>query len=284
METLALENAHLRMRISPQGAAVLSLDSLKYQQPVLRAGDGKAPGDCGLFPMLPLANRVEGNRFLLHGREIQLPESPVDKQFFLHGDGWLTLWEVAEHGDESCVLRLRKRHACGFDYQAEVVYQLSENALHVSLAVEHKGDEPMLYGGGVHPFFHFTPQSRARFSASGFWPEGESHLPEAWSDILPAEADFRTATYGTDGWLNSGYSGWSGRAVIEHEAMSVTLLAQTNWLMLFRMAGEPFLCLEPQSHPVNAHNLPGQPGLMLLSQGETWRFSTSILVNSTLIC
>lgn len=284
METLVLENAHLRMRVSPQGAAVLSLDSLVHLHPVLRAGEGNAPGDCGLFPMLPLANRVERNRFMLRGREIGLPQSPVDAQFFLHGDGWLALWDVAEHGRERCVLRLRKRHACGFDYQAEVIYLLSDNALHVSLEVEHKGEEQMLYGGGVHPFFHLTPQSRVQFSASGFWPEGESHLPEAWTDILPAQADFGTASYGTNEWLNVGYSGWNGRAIIEHEAMTVMLLAQTNWLMLFRMPGEPFICLEPQSHPVNAHNLPGQPGLVMLNKGESWRFSTSILVNPRIKC
>jgi aldose 1-epimerase len=34
-------------------------------------------------------------------------------------------------------------------------------------------------------------------------------------------------------------------------------------------AQAPFLCLEPVSHPVDAHNLPGQPGLVRLAQGES---------------
>jgi aldose 1-epimerase len=33
-------------------------------------------------------------------------------------------------------------------------------------------------------------------------------------------------------------------------------------------AEAPFLCLEPVSHPVDAHNLPGQPGLVRLEPGE----------------
>lgn len=283
-ETLLLENAHLRMRVALQGGAVLSLDSLTFHQPVLRAGRGETPGDCGLFPMLPLANRVEGNRFTLRGREIPLPESPADDTFFLHGDGWISLWEVAEHHREWCVLRLRQRHACGFDYQAELIYQLQDNALHISLSLTHLGEQPMLYGGGVHPFFCVTPQSQIQFSASGYWPEGEQHLPLAWTDTLPADADFTAPQYGAEAWLNVCYSGWNGRATIAHEQMCVTLCAPTSWLMLFRMPGEPFICLEPQTHPVNAPRSAGQPGLVMLTPGETWRFSTSILVNQRDAC
>lgn len=284
VETLLLENAYLRMRVALQGGAILSLDSLPHQQPVLRSGQGAFPGDCGLFPMLPLANRVAGNRFRLRGREVRLPDSLVDEQFFLHGDGWTEGWTLAEHGPQHCILHLRKQHACGFDYQAELRYQLGDGALEIRLSLTHLGESPMVYGGGLHPFFHFTPQSKIQFSASGYWPEGESHLPLAWTDRLPPEADFSLATGGEDRWLNVCYSGWNGTAVLHHPEMQVTLKAPANWLMLFRMAGEPFVCLEPQSHPVNAHHQPGQPGLVLLKKGEKWQFSTSILVNSCGIC
>lgn len=279
-----LENAHLRMRVTPAGGAVLSLDSLIHAAPVLRAGEGRAPGDCGLFPMLPLANRVEGNRFTLAGREIALPASAADGDFFLHGDGWLETWDPVAHSAAYCTMRLRRRHACGYDYQATLDYHLRGPALEISLTLQHLGERPMLYGGGLHPFFHFTPESTVQFGASGYWPEGERHLPQAWRDALPPEADFGAGQYGRDRWLNICYSGWSGRATICHPQMRVTLLAPPGWLMLFRQPGEPFLCLEPQSHPVNAHNMSGQPGLVLLQNEERWRFSTSIIINPALSC
>ncbi|HBR4693083.1 TPA: aldose 1-epimerase, partial [Klebsiella pneumoniae] len=50
------------------------------------------------------------------------------------------------------------------------------------------------------------------------------------------------------------------------------------WLMLFRMQGESFLCLEPQSHPVNAHNMDGQPGLRVLGAGEKLNFLLKIII------
>lgn len=274
-----LENAHLRMRVSPQGGTILSLDSLSCGLPVLRSGEGRSPGDCGLFPMLPVANRVAGNAFRLQGREVQLPSSLADSHFFLHGDGWLTRWDILERAEDYCLLQMRQRHPCGFDYCAELRYALRGSTLEITLNLTHLGDDPMLYGGGIHPFFALTPQSQIDFSASGYWPEGEQHLPCDWTDILPPEADFHFPQFGKDEWLNVGYSGWSGVARLRHPTMTVTLSAPTPWLMLFRMAGEPFVCLEPQSHPVNAHHMPGQPGLVMLAKGERWRFTTRIMVN-----
>lgn len=277
-DQLNLENAHLRMRVTPLGGMVLSLDSLDHHMPVLRAGNGHLPGDGALFPMLPLANRVRDNRFTLRGQVISLPESPVDRDYFLHGDGWLQRWKVVTAEAASCQLMLRSRHPCGFDYQAVLTYTLDGDALKMTLAMAHHGDSPMLYGAGFHPFFHFTAHSQAQFSASGYWPEGEGHLPLAWQDTLPPHADFSHAQPGTDDWLNVGYSGWSGQATIWHPAMTVTLTASTPWLMLFRQPGESFLCLEPQTHPVNAHQMPGQPGLRMLSKGEVLTFCAQIAV------
>ncbi|MDM2736794.1 aldose 1-epimerase [Citrobacter sp. Ct235] len=276
---LTLNNAHLRMRVDPQGGRLLALFSLQHQQPVLRAGEEKSVGEGGLFPMLPIANRVADNRFSQRGTEVQLPLHNADERFFLHGDGWLKRWEIADVTDDSCRLCLRSQLACGYDYLAELQYVLEASVLRASLTIVHLGKRPMLYGCGFHPFFVFDAQSTVQFSASGYWPEGEHHLPLAWQSELPAEVDFTRAQYGADRWLNVGYSGWSGQAVIRRGVMNITISAQTPWLMLFRMPGQSFLCLEPQTHPVNAHHMPGQPGLRMLGSGEQCCFTMEIRVD-----
>lgn len=78
---LMLQNAHLRMCVDSQGGSLLSLVSLQHQQAILREGHGQQPGDCGLFPMLPVANRVAGNRFMLRGEEVVLPQHGADDTF-----------------------------------------------------------------------------------------------------------------------------------------------------------------------------------------------------------
>lgn len=271
-----LENAHLRMRVDPQGGVVQRLYSLTHQRPVLQDPTGMS----ALFPMLPLANRVAENHFSLHGRTIALPASPRDSDFFLHGDGWLKAWQVESCSETACVMTLSSHDDCGFDYRAQLHYALIDSALHARLTLTHCAPVPMLYGLGFHPWFYFDAHSTAQFCASGYWPEGEQHLPQAWQETLPAHVDFSAGQFGRDEWLNICYSGWSGRAFVRNNEMDVTLMSQAQWLMLFRMCGQSFLCLEPQSHPVNAHRMPGQPGLVLLQQGEETSLSMTIAVNS----
>ncbi|QXB21735.1 aldose 1-epimerase [Lelliottia amnigena] len=274
--TLLLQNAHLRMRVDPQGGGLRELVSLTHDAPVLWD-----KGESALFPMLPLANRVAGNRFSFHRREITLPHSPVDDEFFLHGNGWLERWSVESVSDTGCLLTLRSQQTCGFDYLAELRYRLCENVLRAELTLTHLGQNAMLYGLGFHPWFVFEEDSRVQFSASDYWPEGEKHLPLAWQAEIPPEIDFSEAKNGENGWLNVGYSGWNGVTQIQRDVMDVTLSSHAPWLMLFRMSGESFLCLEPQSHPVNAHHQPGQPGLVALRQGDSTHLAMEIAVEST---
>ena len=103
---LTLQNAHLRMCVDSQGGSLLSLVSLQHQQAILREGHGQQPGDCGLFPMLPVANRVAGNRFMLRGEEVVLPQHGADDTFFLHGDGWLQRWQVITATQSGCLASL----------------------------------------------------------------------------------------------------------------------------------------------------------------------------------
>lgn len=273
MTQIRLLSAELEATIDPQGGKVLRLISRPQGLPVLYENPAG-----GLFPMLPVANRVAGNRFIFQGREIVLPRHAADADFFLHGDGWLRRWEVVESGEGDCVLQLRCQHVCGFDYLAQIRYQLQQNQLTAVLTLTHCGAVPMPYGGGFHPWFTFDKQSQVQFQASGYWPEGEQHLPRDWQGTLPGYADFSQPQYGEDTWLNVGYSGWNGCAKVLSDVMDITITSQTPWLMLFRMRGEPFICLEPQCHPVNAHNMDGQPGLRVLGAGDVLEFTMKITV------
>lgn len=273
MDALHLQNAFLRLTVAPQGASVISFESLRHGKPIFH------PANPALFPMLPLANRVAGNAFHLHGKRIQLPDSPVDEHFFLHGDGWQKLWHVEQHEAESVTLSLRSQHPCGFHYLANLTYRLAGNRLLTRLELTHIGEKPMIYGLGLHPYFALEADSRVQFSASGYWPEGEQHLPLAWEGTFSPQTDFSRAKTPENKWLNVGYSGWSGRAVITHSDMNVCLRSPAACLMVFRIENQPFICLEPQTHPVNAHNMAGMPGLVMLETGQTTHLEMEIEVS-----
>lgn len=281
MDIFTLQNPQLRMRVIPQGAALLALETVD-SQPLLRAWQGDKPfhpGDSALFPMLPLANRVADNRFPLRESVIHLPGASGDANGFLHGNGWLRRWDVINRGPDSIILQLRAAESCGFDYRAEITYALEETRFAAKLVMTHCGATPMLYGAGFHPFFTKTPQTQLHFSASGYWPEDERHLPREWTPALPGVLDFATPQIPGVQWINNGFSGWSGIARLIDAQRHITLRSETPWLMVYQTETSGFICLEPQTHPVNAHNLPGQPGLRMLAKGESLAFAMEIEVH-----
>ncbi|WDA23117.1 aldose 1-epimerase [Aeromonas hydrophila] len=291
MTVYTLSNPHLRMRVSTQGACVLELED-EQGRPLLRDSDPDAPydpgqwhpGESALFPMVPLANRVAGNRFELWGKEHGLPESPVDPDFFLHGDGWLLPWQRVAGSASSVTLQLASQ--CGpFHYLAEIDYRLQGVSLLARVSLTHLGESPCLYGAGFHPFFWRDEQTKIRFLASGVWQEGADHLPTDWSSRLAPHLDFRQWQR-SQGWLNHCYGGWHGTAELVHPTRQQRLkvVSDASFLMLYQPdETSGFICLEPQSHAANAHHLAGHPGLRLLQRGDTMSIVMTITLMPALI-
>ncbi|TKI06162.1 aldose 1-epimerase [Martelella alba] len=278
MTIITLDNDALVLQCRPQGAAVLSLTAGGV--PVLRpAGDpAAAPGDCAMFPMLPMANRIAGNAFDWRETKRNLPKSPYDAEFFLHGDGWISTWDVLHRRRDSVIFTLTSSLATLYRYRAELCYRLQGTTLSADLRITNLAEEPFPYGAGFHPFFVKPPSARLCFQARGYWPEQRRHLPGPWRSGVPGAWDFSTPRPPGDGWINNAFSGWQGRAELRRgrDDARVILESATDILMVYQPQNSDFICLEPQTHPVNAHNMPGLPGLHILAPQESLSFSITV--------
>ncbi|QWA10611.1 aldose 1-epimerase [Sodalis ligni] len=272
MHNITLNNNELSLRCRLQGGALLNLatpDGVNILRPTINPL--APPGECALFPMLPMANRVEGNAFHWRGKRISLPSSPYDERFFLHGDGWLRPWTLEQRQPDSVTLALASVLPGVCRYDARLRYQLQGGTLLATLGITNTDDQPFPFGLGFHPFFTKTPAMTLWFEGNGYWPEREHHLPAPWRDTLPAGWNFSSPRVPGDKWINNAFSGWPGRAAL-HDALDgsiVTLSSSADILMVYQPDGSDFICLEPQTHPVNAHRQPGLPGLAILEPGES---------------
>jgi aldose 1-epimerase len=161
-----------------------------------------------------------------------------------------------------------------YRYRATLGYALDEGGLKCVLKMTNTG-ETMPFGGGFHPWFPRFSDTNVKFAASGVWLEDNSHLPIDHISLHERpEWNFDAGAGLPDDAINNAFSGWCGRARIVQPRLGIAVTleaaAPLNTLLVYSPgADSPFFCLEPVSHPVDAHNMPEKPGLVVLETGAT---------------
>ena len=255
--------------------------------PVLSAGPGRPQGAFaqGLNLLAPFSNRIS-RPFAFGGQHRTVPANLPGEPCAIHGDAFQKAWTVA--AQSNCAATLTLRGEIGpFRYDARVTYELQDDALSVRLEVTNRAGITLPFGGGFHPWFPRSADTLIAFHATGHWPEDARHLPATDAPVeTPPHWRFDNPAPLPPDWINCGFSGWDGRATITQAGLTITLDAPNLPTAILYSPGAtaPFFCFEPVSHPVDSHNLPGQPGLVPLAPGASlamamnlsWRISAPI--------
>jgi aldose 1-epimerase len=244
--------------------------------PILRKSNSPLQNvlDAACFPLVPYVNRIRGGRFSFRGREVRLqPNMPGDPSP-LHGQGWLSPWQVDHASELSASLSFR--HSAGewpWDYEARQEFALDERGLSARLTCRNTSAEPMPCGLGFHPYFPCGPETRIDTEVKHAWTIDEKVLPV---EQVPAEGryDLRDRLVcGQD--LDNGWGGWGGSARMTDPAWPYDLEMSSPEAKFFQLysprAGGIFVA-EPVTHANAALNEPEeqwpQPGLRVLEPGE----------------
>jgi aldose 1-epimerase len=271
--TLILEGHGWMLELCPDtGGSIGALrkggrDVLRPAPPSVRD-----PLQTGCFPLLPFANRIDGGRFSLDGRDVALPALPGFSPHALHGEAWLMPWQVeSRSADTACLVCRHEAGAWPWIWSARQRFSLSGSGLRIELALTNESGTSMPAGLGFHPYFPAGPDARIHFIARSVWLTDAREIPvraaepEAlvdWSEA-PAVGPVR-------GLVDHCYDGWTGEARIE-DADGVVQIAASPvcaGLHVFTPSGQDYVCLEPVTHRPDAVN--GAPGDMpVLGPGET---------------
>jgi aldose 1-epimerase len=79
--------------------------------------------------------------------------------------------------------------------------------------------------------------------------------------------------------VDNGFCEWDGHCLIRQPDLGYELdctAGGSEYYLLYCPVDQGFFCVEPVSHPVNAHHLPGKPGLRLLEHGQSLELSFSL--------
>ena len=132
--------ASFRMR-RPDG-----LVNLMRSMPEKALADRNA-GGASMFPMVPFANRIIGNRFDFEGRTYQLKPNVQGEPFAIHGTGWQSNWTVGAANETSAELRLEHLTSDEpYSYSALQRFHLHPDRLTVTTGVTNRGNRAMPFG------------------------------------------------------------------------------------------------------------------------------------------
>ncbi len=222
-------------------------------------------GPFGAFWMIPWANRLDGGRLLSHRLPINRPADNTA----IHGLSRDRSWEVAEAAPDHALLT-QAVDAPPYRYDARLATRLTPAALTLDLSVTNRGDGPLPFGFGWHPWFVRPPGTRLAF--------GATHRCTHDARCLPVSA---AASDGLDGGeeaflgLDTHFAGWDGRATITWPELTLTMAttgALATNLQVYAPPDKAVLCVEPSSHLPDAPNRPDLAvlgPLALLAPGQS---------------
>ncbi|PWK76701.1 aldose 1-epimerase [Aminobacter sp. AP02] len=280
-----LENDRLSLRVSTSGGAVVAGQTSDGRPFLRRHGDGAFDVlRSACFPLVPLGNRVDQNRFELGGKNYRFKPNTAEPNY-IHGDGWLTEWTIEDASATHVRLAFEQARSANSPhiYGAVQTIFLDGASVAMVLSVTNRGDETLPFGIGFHPYFPRTEGTRLMAPAATWWTEREGCLPGVRTTI-PGSADFATPRRLPRRRLNNCFEGWSGQARIIWPEIKLAADISANPLFSRYMLYAPedegsFFCLEPMSHTPNALAMSFPEALHLLSPGETLSGAFSITVS-----
>jgi len=280
---LTLEDGLTRLTVAPEtGGSIVNWTVLSSGQPLLRHSSEEAlaagtPRKLALYPLAPWSNRIGDGGFDTPDGWFALSPNSANDALPIHGSAWQQPWDVIEQTDSHVCLQLDSQ--IPFAYQARLRYTLLDGRLSIELSTTHLDSRAAWHGLGLHPYLPRTPETYLQAEASQVWLCDEAGLPTERQD-LPDEWDFRSGNSLPHAKLDNGFTEWDGRSVIRQPDLGYELHCEacgSEYFLVFCPPGLDFFCFEPVSHPVNAHHLPGHPGLKLLQRGESMTLGFSLL-------
>lgn len=246
----------------------------------------------GCFPLVPYSNRIAQGRFRFQGQQVALEKNFGDHPHPLHGNGWLSAWEVTAQKPESLTLSLhhpatgRSFEHWPWPYKATQVFTLTENGLHVTLTLCNLAQHPVPAGLGFHPYFADAAHCEVQFNAEKVWlnnddslPAREVTTPECWN-----YAHFRPPVPAS---VDNCFTGWNGHAAVRWPQRNILARIFSpdacNAVFFTPVAGKNFVAIEPVTHINNAiHLLPADgssQAMNLLAPGESLSVTLHIEVS-----
>lgn len=278
---LTISNDFLEAEIAPQlGGRLCRLRALNDGiDLVVPLGPWDAPEHgwpkAGAYPLIPYSNRIRDARLTFQNQIHALAPHPLDRPNALHGHTQRCAWQVVMTSSQRAELTLHSAPNADWpwSFESQMVFDLVNNTLIVSLGIANHSEHTMPAGIGWHPFFATDTQTTIRFLAKRQWELDEKYLPTGRSSTVTAPDELSRKDWAARDFVRY-VSEWDGAALIERDAGTLRLTTDEplTHLVAFAARSAKFICLEPVSHVADGFNLAAEgiegSGMRVLEPGE----------------
>lgn len=266
MELITLRRGRTRATVAPAaGGRLLQLEVEDGGRwlPLLRAPRDAAralrePLAWGCFPMAPWPNRIDGGRFVWHGRLHDV--SGGARGHALHGRACYLPWTVEAATAASCRLSVAFDAAWPFGGRAVQRIDVRDDRIDLQMEV-HATGEPFPAGAGWHPWFRRDVRPghdvRVLVDADRVY-ETDGMIPTGW--LLPAVGERDLRGYPALGRrrLDAYYRQPRGPLRIGWGDVELTMTQSPNVTHAVVYTPREAACVEPQTCAIDAFNLDAQ--------------------------
>ncbi|WP_155826094.1 aldose 1-epimerase [Hirschia maritima] len=266
------------LKLSPNMGGAIA--SLSYNGlPILREWSGKetdGPFSLASNILIPFSNRIS-KEIIWNGIKFSIPPTVQGEPLPLHGDAFKKKWHLDGSSNAAANLILKHGELGPFKYAASQRFTLKDHSLTIDLSITNEAEIQLPYGFGFHPWFPRNSETKLRFKASKIGVQNNQNLPERYVSLCSVdEMNFHEFHHLPSSLINNDFLGWDGIADIHQgknaKSVRITVSDLLNIPIIYSPNGNAdFFCFEPVSHPINAFNHPGVPGLIPLSPNETVR-------------
>ncbi len=274
---IIIKSSQLTVKINPLGAELTSIIDRNNEE-YMWSGDPDVWS--GVAPVLfPITGLLRDGYTLIKGERCEIPK---------HGFARQSLFEVVEHSESSCRLRLTDndstRSYYPFSFQFDVVFTVNGNDLNVQYDVTNTGDEPLPFSVGSHPAFQFPTSNVENYRLRLDTPDSPA-LSEVTEDglVVPGDKPFKLSGE-SDIQITPTLFDHDALVFLNNQIRCVTLIhddtarLKMHWtstpnLGIWAKPNAPYVCIEPwQSYadsPTSPRDFYLKPGIRCLSAGQS---------------
>jgi aldose 1-epimerase len=265
--TLELRAGPARVVLAPEvGGAIAAYEW--NGKPVLRPtpNDALAASDVqrlSSFPLLPFSNRIADATLRWRGSTYPLRRYIPELPHAIHGNGWRRAWNVLERAPARATLELvhdatgERVREWPFPYRARQRFELADDTLTMTLAIQNVGDAPFPFGLGWHPYFPRSAAVVLGFAADAVWQTDSTVLPTQIEPV-PAQWGFAPPRPIADTRLDHCFAGWRRPATLYWPEQRLRAAIDADpacaHLVVYVPPERDYLAIEPVTHMTDAFN------------------------------